>query len=54
MYVCETSANRVLRFVMTSDGVWYNSVHISFSGRFGPTACVVSPSNLLYVARYDF
>ena len=31
-----------------------NSVLINFSGRFGPTNIVVSPSDLIYVVRHEF
>jgi len=54
LYVCETCKNRVLRFVLTTQGIYYFSVYINFSGRFGPISCVVSPSDLLYVARFEF
>lgn len=53
-YVCETCKNRVLRFVLTPQGIFYFSVFATFSGRYGPIACTVSPSDLLYVARYEF
>lgn len=53
-YVCETCRNRVLRFVLTNQGIYYFSVFKVFYGRFGPLACTVSPSNLLYVARFEF
>ncbi|KRX06021.1 hypothetical protein PPERSA_01099 [Pseudocohnilembus persalinus] len=54
LYVCETCKNRVLRFVLTSQGIYYSSVFKTFSGRFGPLACTVSTSDLLYVARFEF
>eukprot|EP00828_Plagiopyla_frontata_P012879 TRINITY_DN17458_c0_g1_i4.p1 TRINITY_DN17458_c0_g1~~TRINITY_DN17458_c0_g1_i4.p1 ORF type:complete len:261 (+),score=34.94 TRINITY_DN17458_c0_g1_i4:48-830(+) len=54
LYVCETCENRILRFVSTSQGISYFSTFVQFVGRFGPTACEVSASNLLYVARYEF
>jgi sugar lactone lactonase YvrE len=54
VYVCETMANRVLRFVKRS-GVWHFSVFFQFSGLLGPTAVAIEPrSGNLYVARYDF
>jgi sugar lactone lactonase YvrE len=54
LYVCETCKNRILRFVLTDQGIFYFSVYYQFSGRFGPTAVAVSQSDLLYVARYEF
>ncbi|KAL4495585.1 hypothetical protein ABPG72_014054 [Tetrahymena utriculariae] len=54
LYVCETCKNRVLRFVLTPQGIFYFSVFATFQGRFGPIACTVSPSDLLYVGRYEF
>jgi hypothetical protein len=54
LYVCETCKNRVLRFVLTNQGIFYFSVYYQFSGRFGPTALAVSQSDLLYVGRFEF
>eukprot|EP00825_Cyclidium_porcatum_P023742 TRINITY_DN2629_c0_g1_i5.p1 TRINITY_DN2629_c0_g1~~TRINITY_DN2629_c0_g1_i5.p1 ORF type:complete len:227 (+),score=29.54 TRINITY_DN2629_c0_g1_i5:269-949(+) len=54
LYVCETCKNRVLRFVLTSQGIYYFSTYIQFSGKFGPISCAVSQSDLLYVARFEF
>jgi hypothetical protein len=52
--VCETAANRVLRFVQTASGVFHCSVFYQFAGRFGPSAIVMDPTaSLLYVARFD-
>ena len=42
LYVCETCRNRVLRFVLTNEGVFYQSVFYQFSGRYGPTAITIS------------
>lgn len=55
IYVSETSMNRVLRIVCHSSGSYYTSVFYQFSGRVGPTALAMHPTNgNLYVARYDF
>jgi len=55
VYVCETMANRVLRFVQSPPGVFHMSVFCQFSGLLGPTAiaCDIKTGNL-YVARFDF
>jgi sugar lactone lactonase YvrE len=55
LYVSETYANRILRIVCHSSGVYHTSVFYQFSGRLGPTALALHPqSGKLYVARYDF
>jgi hypothetical protein len=55
LYVAETYANRVLRIVCHSSGVYHTSVFHQFTGRLGPTSIAVHPaSGKLYVARYDF
>ena len=54
LYVAETYANRILRIVIHSSGVYHTSVFHQFSGRLGPTALAMHPSGSLYVARYDF
>jgi len=54
VYVCETAANRILRFVQHPQGVYHCSVFHQLSGRFGPTAICVSNSGDIYVAHYDF
>lgn len=54
VYVCETAANRILRFVQHPAGVYHCSVFHQFSGRFGPTAVCVSDAGDIYVAHYDF
>jgi len=55
VYVAETMANRVLRFVQSPPGVYHMSVFCQLSGMLGPTglACDAKTGNL-YVARYDF
>ena len=45
LYVAETLANRVLRVVIHSSGVFHTSVFHQFSGRLGPTAIAVNPAN---------
>ena len=54
LYVAETLANRVLRVVLHSSGVYHTSVFHQFAGRLGPSALAVSPSGQIYVARFDF
>jgi sugar lactone lactonase YvrE len=54
IYVSETYANRILRIVCHSSGVYHTSVFHQFSGRLGPTALAMHQSGRLYVARYDF
>jgi len=56
LYVCETLANRLLRFVQKPPGVYHMSVFYQFSGRLGPVAvaCDHQRGGLLYVARFDF
>lgn len=54
LYVSETNMNRILRIVCHSSGVYHTTVFHQFSGRLGPTALAMSPSGLLYVARFDF
>lgn len=54
LYVSETYANRILRIVIHSSGVYHTSVFHQFSGRLGPTALAMHPSGRLYAARYDF
>merc|ERR1711934_180072 len=55
VYVAETLANRVLRFVQSPPGVHHMSVFHQFSGMLGPTALACdSKTGNLYVARFDF
>ena len=54
LYVAETYANRILRIVCHSSGVYHTSVFHQFAGRLGPTALAMHSSGKLYVARYDF
>lgn len=54
VFVAETMANRVLRFVKRPNGVFHCSVYHQFSGGFGPTALACDNQNRLYVARFDF
>ena len=54
LYVAETYANRILRIVCHSSGVYHTSVFHQFAGRLGPTALAMHPSGKLYAARYDF
>lgn len=55
LYVAETYANRVLRIVCHSSGVYHTSVFHQFTGRLGPSSIAVHPATgKLYVARYDF
>lgn len=54
VYVAETMANRVLRFVRKANDVYYSSVFYQFNGGLGPTALALDRENRLYVARYEF
>lgn len=54
LFVSETCKNRIIRFVLSNQGVYNFSVYHQFSGRFGPMALVVSQSDLLYAARFEF
>eukprot|EP00802_Teleaulax_amphioxeia_P009143 Tamp_09159.p1 GENE.Tamp_09159~~Tamp_09159.p1 ORF type:complete len:349 (+),score=80.71 Tamp_09159:123-1049(+) len=59
VYVAETMANRIVRFVKQKHGVFLSSVFHQFSGGFGPTALslVTDPEtngSYLLVARFDF
>lgn len=54
LYVSETSKNRILRFVLSPQGIYYYSNFINFTSRFGPMALSVSSDDLLYVVRYEF
>ena len=54
LYVAETLANRILRVVIHSSGVYHTSIFHQFSGRLGPTALAVSPDGKIYAARLDF
>lgn len=54
LYVAETLANRILRVVIHSSGVYHTSVFHQFFGRLGPTAVAVSPAGKVYAARFDF
>lgn len=53
MYVCEQSANRLLRFTQRPAGVYHGTVFHQFAGRLGPAAvvCDHTRGGLLYVAR---
>ena len=54
IYVAETMANRVLRFVKRPNGVYYSSVFYTFSGGFGPSALACDAESRLFVARFEF
>jgi len=55
VYVAETMANRILRFVQNPTGVFHMSVFHQFSGLLGPTSlCCDLKTGNLYVARFDF
>lgn len=54
LYVCETAANRVLRFIVTDSHLYNYSVFYQFSGRYGPTSIAVHTSGNLYIAHYEF
>ncbi len=54
VYVAETMANRILRFVKRPTGVFYSSVFYAFSGGFGPSALAIDAESRLFVARFEF
>eukprot|EP00164_Ancoracysta_twista_P001352 GFYU01001762.1.p1 GENE.GFYU01001762.1~~GFYU01001762.1.p1 ORF type:complete len:279 (-),score=57.12 GFYU01001762.1:155-991(-) len=54
VYVCETLANRVIRFVQKPAGVFHSSVFYQCSGSLGPTAVQVDGQGRILVAMYDF
>merc|ERR1712166_451339 len=55
LFVCETMANRVLRFAQSPPGSFHMSVFHQMSGRLGPTAIACHPdTGNLYVAHSDF
>jgi len=55
VFVCETMANRILRFAQSPVGVFHMSVFHQFAGMLGPTAIAVdAATGNLYVARFDF
>ena len=53
-YVCETMANRVLRFVQKPAGVFHFSVFHQFSGGLGPSGVSCDSKGNVYVGRMDF
>jgi sugar lactone lactonase YvrE len=54
IYVAETCANRIIRFIKSSAGVYHANVFIQFSGKYGPTAIAINHNDMIFVARYDF
>lgn len=54
LYVAETFANRILRGVQNSAGVFQFCVFHQFTGKQGPTGLAVDFAGNLYVARQDF
>lgn len=54
IYVAETMANRVLRFVRRSNDVYHSSVFYQFNGGLGPTVLALDKEQRLFVARYEF
>eukprot|EP01064_Diplonema_japonicum_P026757 TRINITY_DN382_c3_g1_i1.p1 TRINITY_DN382_c3_g1~~TRINITY_DN382_c3_g1_i1.p1 ORF type:complete len:278 (+),score=20.22 TRINITY_DN382_c3_g1_i1:74-907(+) len=54
LYVCETSANRILRYIQRPRGVWHGSVFYQFSGLLGPTCIDCDSSGNIFVGRCDF
>ena len=53
VYVCEMSANRLLRFFQKPTGVFHYSVFHQFSGGIGPSCVAVDKSGMIYVGHYD-
>eukprot|EP01059_Diplonema_ambulator_P032114 TRINITY_DN6141_c0_g1_i1.p1 TRINITY_DN6141_c0_g1~~TRINITY_DN6141_c0_g1_i1.p1 ORF type:complete len:279 (+),score=18.90 TRINITY_DN6141_c0_g1_i1:79-915(+) len=54
LYVCETAANRVLRYAERPKGVWHGSVFVQFAGMMGPTCIDCDAQGNVYIGRYDF
>mmetsp|Transcript_32593 Transcript_32593/g.103206 ORF Transcript_32593/g.103206 Transcript_32593/m.103206 type:complete len:168 (-) Transcript_32593:138-641(-) len=54
VYVAETMANRILRFIRRPTGVYMCSVFHTFSGGFGPTSLACDSKSNLYVCRFDW
>ncbi|EKX52170.1 hypothetical protein GUITHDRAFT_102072 [Guillardia theta CCMP2712] len=52
VYVAETMANRILRFIRRPTGVYMCSVFHTFSGGFGPTSLACDSKSNLYVCRW--
>lgn len=54
IFVCETSLNRVLRFVPKADGHFVSSVWVQMQGSLGPVDIDIHPTTGdVYVAKYD-
>jgi len=54
LFVCETMANRVLRFVQKPAGVFHFSVFHQFSGGLGPSGVACDKAGNVYIGRFDF
>jgi aspartate beta-hydroxylase len=53
VYVCEMSANRLLRFFQKPTGVFHYSVFRQFSGGVGPSCVAVDKAGKIYIGHYD-
>jgi DNA-binding beta-propeller fold protein YncE len=54
VYICELSANRLLRFVQHPAGIYHGSVFATFAGGMGPSAIAIdAATGYIYVAKYD-
>ena len=55
LFVAETLANRVLRYVQRPAGVFHASVFVQLAGGLGPTALATDPdTGNLFVGHFDF
>lgn len=53
-YVCETAANRILRFYQKPTGIYHSSVFYQCSGGVGPVALLYhKQQNVLFVGHYE-
>jgi len=54
VFVAETLANRILRFVRRPGGVMHCSVFHQFNGLIGPTCLSCDRTGRIYVGRFEF
>ena len=53
-YVCETLANRVIKFYLGQNTNNVFTIFYQFSGRLGPRAITVGPKGNIFVALFEF
>jgi len=53
LFVCETMANRLLRFFQQPTGVFHFSVFKQFAGGVGPSCVAVDSRGVIFVGHYD-